>query len=424
VNEIPLRTLIAAISVASLGAGAQAQTFSQVSAKAADSFVDSIGINVHITYDRSNYGKFSQIFQPALLGLGVRHARDGAMTWSGINANTYVYSEMRELSPIKFDLITNPSLSTAILQQLPTWTNGAIESYEGINEPDLQGDPNWVSQTRNWQSVISDLVSNTPALSSLAVLAPSPAYGDKTLGSLAGAVQFGNSHPYPGGGQPLSTLAANVANCAYVSGSLPIVVTETGYTNAVQETGGQTPASELATSKYIPRLLLGMFHAGIAKTYIYELLDEGPGDPLTESEDSFGLVRQDGSLKPAYVAVRNLISLLSDPGPAFNTGTISYTLSGAAPDTDTVLLEKRDGSYWLAIWQEVSSWNTTTRTDVTVSPTPVRLTFGFPVSTAQLYQPNSSSKPVQSFNGPSSIALSLNDEVQLVRIVPSAPGNH
>src|SRR5579862_4501017 len=51
-------------------------------AASADAFVDSVGVNIHLHYQDTSYSNFPKVKQ-ALLGLGLRHVRDGLIdtTW-------------------------------------------------------------------------------------------------------------------------------------------------------------------------------------------------------------------------------------------------------------------------------------------------------------------------------------------------------
>ena len=49
-----------------------------VPALSADSFVDSIGVNVHLTYGGTPYERFEDLIKPKLKESGIRHIRDGA----------------------------------------------------------------------------------------------------------------------------------------------------------------------------------------------------------------------------------------------------------------------------------------------------------------------------------------------------------
>src|SRR5262249_52357996 len=86
---------------------------------------------------------------------------------------------------------------------------------------------------------------------------------------------------------------------------------------------------------------------GNAKTYFYALFNGAPG--------LFGLMNQDGTPKPAGTAIHNLTTLLADPGwPSirFIPERLDYTLAGRTVNDNTQLMEKSDGSFWLALWNE------------------------------------------------------------------------
>src|SRR5262245_18123857 len=124
---------------------------------------------------------------------------------------------------------------------------------------------------------------------------------DSNAGDLSARVNYGNMHPYPGGNQPMASLAYHVPRIQALSKSRPLVVTETGYHNAMSWFGGHPPVSETASARYIPRLFLEYYQMGYKRTYIHELMDEG--SRLDDRELNFGLVRNNGSVKPAYTAL-------------------------------------------------------------------------------------------------------------------------
>src|SRR5262249_26380875 len=81
-----------------------------------------------------------------------------------------------------------------------------------------------------------------------------------------------------------------------------------------------------------------------AKTYFYALFNDASG--------LFGLMNQDGTPKPAGVAIHNLTTLLADPHPQFIAGRLDYAMTGKTVNDNTLLMEKSDGSFWLALWNE------------------------------------------------------------------------
>jgi hypothetical protein len=190
------------------------------------------------------------------------------------------------------------------------------------------------------------------------------------VGDLSAHLDHGNWHPYPGGECPTcgdvygQNIDTYLPRYRAPSGAKPMVMTETGYHNAVNmpfAEGLHRPASELAAAKYLPRLLLEYFNRGFVRTYIYELIDAAPDPARQNPEANFGLLRNDGSEKPAYRAVSSLLRLLRDPGPAFSPGALDYQLGGDLSAVRRSLLQKRDGRFFLALWLERSSYDTGAR---------------------------------------------------------------
>jgi hypothetical protein len=212
-----------------------------------------------------------------------------------------------------------------------------------------------------------------------------------------------------------------------------MIATETGYHNAVKATTvSQRAVSERAAGRYMPRLLFDQFNRGFARSYIYELIDERADPTRTTMDANFGLVRNDGSEKPAYSAVRSVLNLLSDPGPAFVPGVLTYSLLGQLDAVRHTLLQKRNGSFYLALWQDRSSYDTGARAnapdnlaargDLPVADQPVTLSVQSPIGRATVYTLDDTGTmtptPVVPANG--SIALSVSDRVSVVELDPSA----
>jgi hypothetical protein len=350
------------------------------SAREADTFADSAGVNVHLHFSGSAYDRaFETVVKPELLRAGVRHVRDGAYTYAEAASSTY-YRRCRELAAagIRFDLMTTFKTrwsEPTDLSKLPDvyrWCNGAVESFEGVNEPDLQpiptGFPNWQVQTLQSQKGLYAAVKGNAAIRNVNVLGPTVVWAPTALGDLSAYMDYGNWHPYPGGecptcgdayGQNIDTFMAKYRT---ISGSRPMIATETGYHNAVRTAGGgHRPASERAAAIYVPRLLLEYFNRGFARTFLYELVDSRPDSTLTQPDAHFGLLRNDGSEKPAFKALANVLRLTRDPGPRFTPGSLDYTITGNTNRLRQTLLQKRDGTFLLALWVERSSYDTGAR---------------------------------------------------------------
>lgn len=346
-----LRSLLLAV----LTSAASPLTAANVQATSADAFVDTIGVNIHTHYQGTVYDHPSNL-KAALVKLGVRHVRDGLVdsTWP------VYYERLNDFAKagIKATLITGGPLERV----LPTAAKlkDSIEAFEGPNEVNLN---NWTTeraaqyQKDLWRTVRADAEWNAVPIVSLSVTDYD--YGAR-LGDLAAFADFGNIHPYAGGWEPenrcdwmKADLPSGISGGRRFTGDKPLIVTEIGYTNHHGKTGHVAVPPEIA-GVYLPRVLLNTFSLGVKRTYLYELFDLGL-DP-NEQEHHFGLVRNDGTtFKPAATAMMNLIRVLADPGPAHATGALDITLS--EPSVRSLLFQKRDGVFLLALWLPSSLWD-------------------------------------------------------------------
>jgi len=390
-----LATVLAATALPT--ASAHAET-----AYSADAFVDSIGVNTHVIYGDTSYGDFPLV-RDRLKELGVRHIRDGVCgqcPWS--------WWMLRQLGQngLKLNAIAGrPDGQGGTLDQNLAAIKGLgpmVDALEGANEWDSFSGraADWVTVDRAWQQRLWQEVQADPDLRSIPVIGPSLIFSWETpsswdrLGDVSQWATYGNSHGYAGGRPPEVAIDAELARARQITGSKPVFVTEGGYHNAIQQANNDhPPVPEDIAAAYLPRMFLENFRRGIVRTYSYELMDERPGAALTDQEQSFGLVRADGSRKPAFVALRNLIAALADPGPAVADVDVPLTVESAAPDLHHLLLHKRDGEVDVVLWRARSQWNPSTRTRQTVDSATVTLTAGTAPVRARLVTPQDSALP-------------------------------
>ncbi|HSB55849.1 MAG TPA: hypothetical protein VLD58_15915, partial [Gemmatimonadales bacterium] len=232
------------------------------------------------------------------------------------------------------------------------------------------------------------------------------------VGAMSQWMDFGNIHPYPGGLMPLSNVRDHQSKVRGPVGTHPIVVTETGYHTALQWKGDHPGVSEQAMAHYVPRLFLDYYAAGIPRTYLYEFVDEGT-DPA-QREQNFGLLRADGSEKPAYASLKNLIGLLKDPGPAFTPGQLEYGVEGDTTGVNVMLFQKRDRRFYLAVWQEVPSYDQAAKIEARVDDRKLRIQLG-QAGHLKVYLPVKSAEPALELDG-STVDLSVPDSPVIVEI--------
>jgi hypothetical protein len=416
---LALTAILAVLILAPTARGAATQ------ARQADAVVESIGVNTHLGYTDTPYNEFPTVEQ-RLQELGIRYIREGVS-----QNRPDVYSRLQQLAGdgIHLDAIAGDPLGRwnmgTIDQQLDLIQNelgGSVISIEGPNEYDLQGDANWIAVLRDYTRSLWEGVKARPALAGLPVIGPSIVLRENmaAAGDLTPWIDYGNTHTYLSGAMPEtdSIWDGELGAAAGNSGGKAVQVTETGYHNGVNGTVGHLPTSEAATGVYTPRLFLANFARGIARSYAYELLDQRQDPSKTDIEAAFGLLRNDFSKKPAAVAVERLIGLLGDKGAQFTPGDLSYSLEGGPASTRQLLLQKRDGSFYLVLWNAVSVWDPAQRTDLDPGAVPVTLRLEEPIAGAEVFEPNSAATAVSKATSPTSLDLSLRPTVTIVKLVP------
>ena len=426
----------------------QARAASGEQAISADSFVDSIGVVTHLGYNNTPYNNYALIKQK-LQEAGIRHIRDAGnldkvndLATVGIHTNLGI-----DLSGQNINLNVPPAGTTPgtvyagclhtdrpcyYVKDYLSQVKSAVDQVEGLNEYDLfngsypvtaafqpypqspYGNTTWYRVLCDYMQQLHDTLRSDPAWSTLPIVGPSfgenagPTYVKNTCGDWAGNwVDYANLHDYVGA--PMAPAIQN--NVDLLKGTFlntSLQTTETGWNTTKN---AASPISETVQGKYIPRLLFEQINHGISRTYTYELIDEfnDPNNP----EANYGLLRNDFSEKPAFVAEKNMTALLADPGDPIAPGMLDYTLNtNNNASVHHTLLQKRDGTFYLALWQDVAS----TDTDVTA---PVTVTFNTPVSEADVYSPNDSTTAVATNSNPTSLNLNVPDKVMLVKITPS-----
>ena len=223
----------------------------------------------------------------------------------------------------------------------------ATEEFEGPNEDDAAAGPTLLA----FMQLLNKTVRGNPATAAMPILAPSftQVSSFATQGNLNSLVNYGNTHDYFATFNPETPpYGGSFYNCGGYGGihfdmclaemvgvNEPVVSTETGYASG----GG---LSDAIIGRYELRILFESLRLGIVRTYLYELID----DP---SSLNFGLLTGSFSPRPAYTAIQNVLSLLKQPNyvPA---GKLDYTLAGQTQNLDHLLLQKSDGTFYLAIW--------------------------------------------------------------------------
>lgn len=421
-------------------------------ARPADAFVDSMGVCTHWSYPDTPYGPRYAELKSRLTECGIRHVRDGFNTRLSDLA----------LAGIRTTVVAEPDVGTPaqIRDKIKTanLVRRSIEAVEGPNEPDLfwprfnrtyqgKGFPDGVVA---FQKDLYAILKADPATRDLAVIGPSlgVTYGYDTKspfgkGTLTGAVDFGCFHPYPGGNPFSNRFAYGQLAWFYAHGNFPacnideypyafdiyappfepkpMVATETGYATHSQGT------SEAAHGKYIPRIYCEYFRKGIARTFVYELVNEW--NRPDDEQANYGLLRHDLTPKPAFTAVKNLIGLLREPAAKpFEPGSLDFELhvrpAGGYDRLQYVhrlLLQKSTGEFYLLLWHEVPCEDASVKPHKQLSVPVLPATLSFPrgLARADVYLPNQGAQPVRTLTNVKAVEIEIPDQVVVLKLQPA-----
>ena len=381
-------------------------------------FVNSIGVNTHFGYYDTQYGRYEEVLKPRLLELGVKHIRDGTY-------NDDVLRKYREVGEKGVRLLLITSADKAVEQAKAI--GPMLWGVEAVNEPDGGRRPGtWEKAARTEQQRLYKAMKNDPATWEIPVVGLSLANikeSPRRLGDISPWMDYGGMHPYAAGQHPSfhwgwgMPMADALAEARRVSGTKPMLVTECGYHN--KENNPNHPGvSEEAAAIYHLHLFFDYFNQGIERSYKYEFLDLKPDDSFSDMECHFGLVRSDGTVKPSFTALKNLLTLLDDTEKDFSPATLPLQIISEGDEpVQSTLLQKSDGSWWLALFRPVSVYDLKTRINRPVVPVSVQVEFE-KRSNVYLYCPNRTTEPLASFGKKRKITFDLGAELLLLEIKP------
>lgn len=382
------------VTSAAVLAAANAQA---MEASWAHRFVDSVGVNTHLRHARSFYDTQFELMKQRLLDARIRHIRDGAADVDGDFFERDRAERFRELGEagIRVSFTFRPMVSREFVQGFPDRVRPAFEAYELPNEMNLQKSLPWAETLRVWMPMFAQYVRDDARSARYPIYGPSIADkgGDphRQLGDRSPAIDYGNLHKYyrafnpatTGYGRPGSppcealkygSLPFALCQTRRISGSKPIVCTEAGYASDGPSARSVTPEIQ---ARYIARMLMLHFKAGIARTYVYQLADSG-----TDGGAAMGLLTSSGGEKPAWRQLSALLNEFDDgvvEGAGEGAGEVSAApldieLAGELENTETLLFAKRDGSYRLVTWIETQSADPRTGRAVDVRTQSITLT--------------------------------------------------
>ena len=367
----------------------------------AAAFVASLGVNTHIDFGGS-YANLNTV-EAAIRYLGIKNLRDSMQnpadltSWPAVSAATGAKFDdyIAETSPA--------SMVTCLAYMPPLAATGALNFVEGGNEEDDSypaGLGNTIAIAARFQPKVHAMGQRLglPTINlsfGAGWTAANNWHGDyDKVGDLSAHAEYGNAHTYPNppNGAPDGAIKQLNSDARLAASSLPVMTTEIGW----DESHG---FSQPNIAKWALDATFDGIKHGNPKTYFYALYDDASG--------KFGLMRPDGSPKPAGAALHNLTTLLADAGSdaaTFATGSLAYTLAGTTGADSTMLLQKSDGSHWLALWNETAG-----------APHTVTLTLANP-ALVRVFDPLTGTAATQTAHNAATLAVSVPDHPVLVEI--------
>ena len=176
-----------------------------------------------------------------------------------------------------------------------------------------------------------------------------------------------------------------------------------------------------------------IFRHGIVRTFWYELVDEAqhPVNP----EASYGLLHNDLTPKPGYLALQSLIALLrdGDGNKVEKESSLSYGITVKPPAAfartqyvHDLLLQKSNGTFYLLLWHEVSDVATRTKqgrlpsSDVELHPPAMETTINLPptieTATIYTYDPHWHLGPGAALARPRRLEISATDTISVIEL--------
>lgn len=392
-------------------------------AMSATALLDSLAVNTHLNYTDGAYRDVRKVADD-LAWLGVRYVRDSTPDGTA-PLSSYVYLATRG---IRFDFLVRYNVAES-LHQLNVFNAaapGSIASVEGLNEIDnfpvqyegLKGDAAGLAAQK---AIYADVHGDT-ALAGVPVY-DLTGYDIRPVSSRTHEADFANAHVYPQNGEQPGWNANGDTWIAWSTDglrrfALPLVITEFGYFSMPQSGWYQLGVDEPSQAKGVLNGLLDAANSGVARTYVYELLDEKADSGNRDGQMHFGLFRNDYSPKPAAIAIHNLTAILGERRAAKHDGgtPMAYAISGLPASGRSLLLQKDDGRYVLLLWNEVPFWNRETGTPIQSPPVDVQIDFGRTAQRVDVHDPMVAATPLAGHRNLSRLTVSVPDHPVMIEV--------
>ena len=391
-------------------------------------FVQSFGINTNLSYPGTPYYGQPQSVISALQYLGINTIRDQPPGYTN-DPTTTATDNAVAIAGVQFDAvirgngnvdITGNVASAAAFEQSNPGVIAAIEGPNEINVSPIAYNGNTDTYSAGVQvtQALWTAVGASPSLKGVPIyaltLATAPTgvpAGETALGNLAPYVTYGNAHIY-------ADLSNNVwqYDMPYWlpvfeedTPGMPMVITETGYATVSGN------VDEISAAKYNLNTLFENALNGIARTYLFDLVDFNSSTSDTTSDDHFGQFYDDWTPKAGATAIHNLTTILQTAGSGTASAPFSYSVSGL-PATGHTFLLGSSTAFDLAVWIDATIYDPTTATDIAAPAYSVTVDLGATFAEVAVYDPMIGTTPVANYSNVSSLSISVTDHPLIVQV--------
>lgn len=197
---------------------------------------------------------------------------------------------------------------------------------------------------------------------------------------------FVNAHGYQGGGAVDRNRQRRVDYARAAFGNMPIIFSETGYTNAMgpNRTAAHNPVPESISSVYDRQIVFDFFNAKLGAIRYEALDDPDPGeDNVVES--NFGMLYEVDENnpaappatawkeKPGVAPLRTILNWLKDSGDSYTPQPVGLKIVSKHADIRYTLVQRRDGATRMYAFRYGTIWDTKTEQPIILAPVNITL---------------------------------------------------
>ncbi|MBA2767639.1 MAG: hypothetical protein H0U35_00620 [Sporichthyaceae bacterium] len=432
-----------------------------IPARRADEIVKNYLVNTKIFYAHTAYGHTGAVMD-LLTELGVRVIRERITTGSSLGTQNQLrampqlarkgirwHGTVGTLSEWRHAQHANRAVMDFLTSRYAPRVDGDLSqlmhSFGGCNEiegPRGNGrpDPRWDRHARRMQKALWEQAKSNRLTRGIPIAGPSTrtdftAKKARRLGDLSRWSELGNAHLYNKGTSPSRGLDEHLRILRpCFPGIRPYIFTESGYNNSPQTNRSRT-IPESASAVYAVRGIFDYLQRN-AMYGRFELLDDPDRidrhsqrtiNRTAELESHWGLVAMPRDSvraatpdtwrrKPEFYAIKRLFRLLEDRGPTFTPKPLTMAINGGGRDLHHMLLQKRDGRHFLALWRDVrvsEEYPDARRIKVEPDRINVRLKTARPV---RFWSPSLSHRPLEQYAARHEFNIMIKGDLKIVEI--------